>query len=106
MADEVSKELSIEWYVPADLVSRHATNIVAQYAEGEYIISFFEIVPPMVLGEPEERLKQIEQLASVRAQCVARIVVPMHKMESFIGVLVQTFTNVTSNMSEQEEPAK
>jgi hypothetical protein len=105
MADEISKELPIEWHIPDGMTGRHATNIVVQYVEGEYVVSFFELVPPIVLGEPEERLKQIEQLTSVRAQCVARIVVPAHKMEGFIGAFVQTFTNVTSRMSEQEEPA-
>jgi hypothetical protein len=100
----VEKEVQLDWYVPDELVSHHANNIVVQYLDGEYIISFFETLPPIVLGTPEERRRQAEQINSVRARCVARIIVPGTKMESFIGALAQSYTRVIMENEPQQGP--
>jgi hypothetical protein len=39
--------LPIEWHVPDDLVTRYANNLLIQHTEHEFILSFFEILPPL-----------------------------------------------------------
>jgi hypothetical protein len=77
----------IEWHAPEDLISRYANNILVQHEEHEFIISFFEIRPPLLLGSPEEIKAKLEQTESVRAECVARIIVAADRMPSFIEAL-------------------
>lgn len=81
------RKVPLEWKFPEDLVSRYATNLVVQHTEHEFVISFFEVTPPVVLGEPEEVVSTIHQLQSVPATCVARIIVSPERLEDFIRVL-------------------
>ena|SRR5258708_3755625 len=79
--------IPIEWNIPDDIVTRFATNMVVQKIEAGYLISFFEILPPLILGQPNDILEQLKQLKSVRANCFARIVVADAKMTEFSNVL-------------------
>jgi len=81
------KEIPIEWIIPEDTVTRYASNMVVQHTESEFIISFFETQPPIILGTPDEAEALMSQLRSVRAKCVARVVVSPKRMEEFITVL-------------------
>ena len=77
----------IEWRVPDSIVTRYANQMVAQFQEGEFIISFFEVRAPVLLGTPEERRAQLMKLNSVPAECVARIVVAAERMPEFVNAL-------------------
>jgi hypothetical protein len=90
----------IEWYVPEDLVSRYANNIVVQYEEHEFIISFFEVRPPVLLGSSEEIKAKLEQVKSVRAECVARIIVAADRMPVFIEALQGNLEKYLAQKSE------
>jgi len=89
MSEEAPESFAIpiEWHVPDGLVSRYATNMVVQHFENEFRVYFFEIRPPIVLGSPEETKTKLEQLGSVRAECVASIIVAPDRMQEFIRVL-------------------
>lgn len=102
MAD-ITKELPIDWIVPDDVRTHYANNIVVQHSEGEFIISFFQVLPPVIVGTSEETQQRIEAIKSVPAQCVARIVISPAKMESFINALTQNYTHYTAK--EQERAA-
>jgi hypothetical protein len=82
-----SASFRIDWNVPNDVQTRYATNLVVQSAAHEYIISFFEIRPPILLGSPEERQVTAQEIKSLPATCVARIVVARDKMPEFAKVL-------------------
>jgi hypothetical protein len=89
MADESDegKPVRIDLRVPPDLPSLYATNMVVQHTPHEFIVSFFNVQPPALLGTPEEKAQQLEAVDSVPAQCVARIVVAARRMGDFIQVL-------------------
>lgn len=93
--------LPIEWNVPDGTVARYATNMVVQRLENEFLISFFEILPPMVLGEPSEISKKLKQINSVTANCVAQIIVSAEKMPAFVDALdnsIKRSAEVTANL--------
>lgn len=100
-------ELPIEWNVPDNIVSRYATNLTIQRTENEYIISFFEIKQPIILGDPEKIVEKLKALKSVQAECVARIVVAANKMPSFVKALETSAKryaeNVKINATEEKE---
>lgn len=70
----------LEFVVP-DSVSNRFSNFTVVHHESEvFTLSFYEIQTPQLLGSSqEERRKEAEELTSVPALCVARIVVtPTH----------------------------
>ncbi len=85
--DSMTFELPIDWYSPESLTTRYVNNIVVQHTEHEFTLSFFETIPPIVTGTPEEQEAQLQSLKSVRAECVSRIIVSPERMKDFIKAL-------------------
>ena len=77
----------IRWHFPSGVQSRYATNLVVQHTEHEFVISFFEVYPPVILGDPEERKNALEQVEAVPAICVSRVIVAPGRLAEFIQVL-------------------
>ena len=95
----------IAWHVPDDMIPKYATNFVVQFTGHEFVLSFFETRPPIVLGSPEEQREQLEKLGSVRANCVAQIVLSPTRMVEFIGLLNrhQEMTALQLSPDDEEE---
>jgi hypothetical protein len=79
--------LPINWHVPDTIQSRYATNVIVQPGQYEFIISFFEAQPPILMGDPEENRAKLEQLGAVQAECVGRIIVAAEQMPAVIAAL-------------------
>ncbi len=91
----------VTWHIPDDLVARYATNMVVQRLENEYLISFFEIKPPIILGNPEEISEQAKDIKDIKATCVAQIIVAAEKMPNFIHTLEENFIKASANKTEK-----
>lgn len=89
MSDE-AKRLRISHSYPVSLGTAFANHCTAQQSpRGEFYISFFEIVPPMLLGEPDEIKAQVDKLEEVEARCVARIVVTKDHLVEIVGAFAE-----------------
>jgi hypothetical protein len=93
---EPSVKLPIEWHVPKELISRYANNIVVQHTPQEFIVSFFETQPPLVVGNTEEQAKQLKTIKSVQSLCVSRIIISPDRMGDFINALQTNYQNYLS----------
>jgi len=91
-----SDELTIEYIIPDYIISRFATNITVQKIENEFKVSFFELKQDMILNE-EDRKKMIER-GTVRADCIASIIITADRMPKFIDAM--------SKQLEKFEPSK
>jgi len=105
MADEIEGQikLPIQWNLPDGLTSHYATNIVVQRGEHEFIISFFEVIPPIALGTREERMAQLKDQESVKAECVARVIIAAEKMPGFIEALQENLGSYRARPTEPQE---
>lgn len=108
MSDEktqVQKEiqLPVEWYYPEGMTSKHATNMVIQHEADEFYISFFEFVPPILLGTQEMKEEMLASLDRVRATCVARITLTPKRVEVLIEALEQNYESYLSKQVDDEE---
>lgn len=105
------KYLPINHIVPDNLRSSFVNHTVIQHTpDGDFYVSFFEIGPQFIaLGNEEERRKKIDELESVDAHCVSRIVLNKDKIPSLIAALAQNYQKYTEKQSktttepEQEE---
>jgi hypothetical protein len=93
-------EVPIEWYVPESIISQYATNLVVQRSEHEYIISFFDTKPPLIIGVPSK--EALDNLKSVRAECVARIIVAAARMPGFVKALQTNLERAVSKTTADE----
>lgn len=100
--DPKSIRLPIEWYIPENLTTRYATNILVQKFEHEFIVSFYEGYPPPIVGSAEEVAEQVSKLKSFRLECVARIVVADGRMPEFVQAL-QDILNKSISQNDQEK---
>ncbi len=84
------KELPIVWNVDKAVTTKHATNLVIQANPHEVLLSFFEALPPILMGSPSDVQEQISKLPGLEAHCVARIVISPGRLKEFAQILSQT----------------
>jgi len=97
------KSLPLEWFFPEGLVSRYSNNIMVQHSRNEFIISFFEARPPLLIGTLDRIERVQRETKAISAECVARIVVSPNKMRDFIKVLnrnIETYEETFGAMAD------
>jgi hypothetical protein len=78
----------IEWQVPPDLPTHGVTNMTVNFADaGEFFITFFEVRPPLILDDEQA----MQQLESVPARAVARVMVTADRVKSIIAALQHNY---------------
>ncbi len=82
--DEKSLALPIDWQVPDNVPTHRVTHAVIERIGDEFILSFFEQRPPIIVTEDDR--KKAMQLKSAKALCVARIYLTPERLESFTRV--------------------
>lgn len=95
-------QIPLEFRVQEDLECRYATNMVVQHTEHEFIISFFSVTPPLVVGPPEQRREQLAHVTSVPAEGVARVIVAASRMPEFVRVLSDSLETYLARDQEEE----
>jgi hypothetical protein len=73
--------LPIEWHLPEPGISRYATHMFIQRSDNEFILTFYEVQPPLIIGN--------ESVTSAQAESVARIIVSPQRMAEFVEMFRQ-----------------
>jgi hypothetical protein len=77
---------------PDDLETRFVNSIVVQHEREHFILSFYEVFLPIIVGDSEEEKKALfDALEYVEAKCAARLVITPGKMR---GILVAMAENL------------
>ena len=85
--DEV-RQVSIKYPESDDVVAVWANNLVVQHTPaGEFIVGFYAVYPPILIGDAEEVKGRSEAITSLPARCVAKAVVSAVSMPGFVSVL-------------------
>ena len=90
--------MRVEWQIPDDFPTPNATNIVVQHTQHEFIISLFEILPPVLVGTQEEQRQQARDLASLKAKCVARVIIAAGRMPEFLQVMQEGYATFAAGL--------
>jgi hypothetical protein len=81
------RAVPITWNVEG-VNSIHANNMIVQADEHDFYLSFFEAVPPIIMGDtPEELLKHADGIKGVEARCVARLVINSERIGVFLNAI-------------------
>jgi hypothetical protein len=93
--------LRIDWHIPEGAQSRYSNNVLVQAGQYEITISFFEAQIPILLGQPEENRRKLEELESIRAELVSKIVVS----PEILPVLIKALETGLENYRQAKEQA-
>ncbi len=93
--------LSVDWHFPEGLQSRYANNMLTQAGQHEFVISFFEMQLPILLGSPEENRAKLKEMGVIHAECVSKIIVPPELVQGFINSLQIELDRFSSQKSKQ-----
>lgn len=68
----------------------HASNqILSQFTEDGFIVSFGILAPPALIGSDEERREQAQRLGYLPIRPIARVSLSEQRLQQFIEVLQQ-----------------
>jgi hypothetical protein len=101
MADEI--RLPIEWIIDENTPSGYATNLIIQHTNHEFIISFFEMKPPLLVGEADEQRNQAKMIGSIKARCISQITINAERMPQFLEALNTNYEQFLENRSDAED---
>jgi hypothetical protein len=82
-----TRNIPVTFIVPEEMTADYATHVVVQSAESETFISFFQAQPPIIVGETDERQRQLDAIASISVRCVAKVIVAPKKLLEMISLL-------------------
>src|SRR5690349_6706648 len=75
--------LKIDWHFPDGLTSKFANHLVIQRDENEVFVSFFELQPPVIMNA-EDAKEKLKGKSTIRATCVAKIIVSQSRWAGFV----------------------
>ena len=104
-AGQFAMQLPVEWHYDPGIVSRYTNNLMVQVGQRECYLSFFELRPPVLAGSQEDIERQAKEIKSVRAECVARVVMAHELLPSIIQALQNVWEKKLSAQSVEASEA-
>src|SRR5882724_2969231 len=80
--DKDREAVTLNFRIPPRMPSVYAHHMTVQPGECEILLSFFEIIPPLILGDPQVALERIKD-SGVTAECVARVTIAKDRFGLF-----------------------
>lgn len=93
--------LRVDWHFPENVQSRYANNMLVQSGQFEFTIAFFEMQIPMLSGTPEENKARLEEMGSIKAECVSKIILSPELVPGLITALQTELEKHQSQRSNQ-----
>jgi hypothetical protein len=87
-------QVPIVWVGVEEVPTQTSNQFLGQFTgPDEFILTFGHLVPPALLGTPEERLEQARQLSYIPIRVISRVGLTRSRVEELVGVLQETLRN-------------
>jgi len=87
--DEGLLTLSFAVDSASNLPIQYANQLTLQEVDGMFLLSFFQTIPPILMGDREEQATQLKALKTISAPCVGRIMIAPNRLPEFARVLME-----------------
>lgn len=87
MADKDAIKLPIVYIGAEDVPVALANQFIIQHEQNEFILTFGQITPPILLGNDEQRLEQAKNIAYVPVKVVGRFTFTRQRLSELVDVL-------------------
>lgn len=88
--------------IPKDLPALYSNHFAVQHTDREFILYFFDVWLPLIIGAEEEIRAELEKVEALEARCLARIVIAPDKMKDIIEHLQDNFEKYQRRMAKKE----
>ena len=94
--------LPLEHHVPDSVITRLANHVTLQLDPDGCYLSFYEAIPPLLVGQSRGCQESTGEREVIRAECVARVFLPKTRMADFLNVLKNTLEPALSGQPGHE----
>jgi len=92
------------WDGIEDVPLAFANQVLGQVGpQGEVILTFGQVTPPILVGKPEQQAAQAEEIPFVAVKTVARLALTKASLDDFIRVLRATQKNHERAQEQSQE---
>jgi hypothetical protein len=99
--EEISAK--INRIIPEELPLNFVNDIIIQHEPDFFMLSFFQLLPPAIIGDTdEEKLQIARSIKTIDSKCVARMVITPRKMRRFLEVISQNLQKYEEKMKSRE----
>ena len=89
-----SMQLDIDFHFGSEIQAIPANQLAAMQDAHTVRLAFFDIRPPLLFGSSEQKEMEIRKIKSIRANCVAEIVIPLTNFPEFAAVIQEQLSKV------------
>ena len=75
------------------VATRMTTHVTVQFVGPYFLVSFFEMEPPLIMGEVDEANAEWRKVKGVEAHCVGRVAISQAQMGEVIEILQRNYQN-------------
>jgi len=83
----MERQIPLAWIGAEELPVLFVNQFVGQFHENEFFLTIGQALPPALIGTPEERADQLEQIAYVPVKPVARLALTKRGCQELIANL-------------------
>lgn len=91
---KVEVELEGRWQGADDVPIVLANQLAAQGFQGNAILTFGQVAPPLFAGTPEQQAAQARELESIPVRTLARLVIPAGQLREIVETLQTTLATL------------
>jgi len=102
--DQDRVAIPVKYVVPDEIVTQYVTDMVVQHSDQEFLISFWEIQRPVLLGSEEERKAQIQMIKFLENRCIARFAITPERMQKFLDAMKENLDRYHKMKSNADHP--
>ena len=86
---DAGRSIPVTWVGAEDLPVLFVNSFVGQVEveQGVFFLTIGQMVPPALIGTPEERAEQLEQVSYVPVKPVARLALTRERLEYLVQIL-------------------
>lgn len=85
--ENAGREIPLSWVGLEDVPLFFANQFICQFNQDEFILTIGQMAPPALLGDEEQRTRQLEQLDQIPVRPLARIAFTPSRLVELINVL-------------------
>lgn len=71
-----------------------ANQMATQFTQGQVLLTFGQMTPPLVSGTPEEQMEQMQQAGPVPIRVIGQFAVPVEAFGQMVAALQQTLAAI------------
>jgi len=100
--ERYEREIPLTWIGADELPLLWVNRFVGQTLEDHLVLTIGQSVDPALIGTPEDRIAQLEQIAYVPIRPVARLAFSRARCEELIGILNVVLEGYDRQQQERE----